>query len=93
GRRLPRMIAGKTARPFRYRDHGALVQLGGYDAYGALGRLGFFSGGFLKGRVAQAGHALLYRRHQARLHGLMPMLGLWLADVLTAGTRPRARLS
>ncbi|WP_279484010.1 NAD(P)/FAD-dependent oxidoreductase, partial [Aureimonas sp. SK2] len=92
-RHLPTLIAGGTAPAFQYRDFGSLVSLGGYDAYGTLGRVGLFRGGFLKGRVAQLGHALLYRRHQARLHGLGRGSLLWLADVLNARVRPRARLT
>jgi hypothetical protein len=30
----------------------------------SLRKFGFFRGGFAKGRVAQIGHALLYRSHQ-----------------------------
>jgi NADH dehydrogenase len=93
GRWLPDLIAGRTAPPFWYRDLGALVQLGGYDAYGALGRFGVFGGGFLRGRVAQAGHAFLYRRHQMRLHGVAAAIGLWAADHLSAGARPSTKLN
>ncbi len=93
GRRLPEMIAGRDAPPFRHRDLGALVQLGGYDAYGALGRFGVFGRGFLRGRVAQAGHAFLYRRHQMRLHGTLAALGLWAADHLVRRARPATKLT
>ena len=90
------MIAGRSVPDFRYRDAGALVSLADYDAYGALGDFGFFKGGikngFFRGRLAQAGHALLYRRHQARLHGAPRAAGLWLSDVVTARTRPIEKL-
>ena len=79
-RHLPALIEGRGAPPFRYRDFGSLVALGGYDAYGALGRFGVFGRGFLRGRVAQLGHAFLYRRHQWRLHGLRRMLLLWVEE-------------
>jgi NADH:ubiquinone reductase (H+-translocating) len=87
-RHLTALIAGRSAPPFRYRDFGALVSLGGYDAYGMLGRFGLFSGGFLKGKVAQLGHAMLYRSHQARLHGPVRGSLLWLSDTLAARVRP-----
>ncbi|MEH3036118.1 MAG: FAD-dependent oxidoreductase [Sphingomonas adhaesiva] len=93
GRWLPKMIAGRKAPPFRYRDLGALVQLGGYDAYGALGRFGVFGRGFLHGRMAKAGHAFLYRRHQMRLHGTLAALALWVADHLVNFVRPTSKLS
>lgn len=80
GRRLPALVAGRTVPPFRYRDRGALVSLGEYDAFGSLGSYGLFGDRFLRGRIAQLGHALLYRRHQVRLHGLRRALLLWIAD-------------
>ncbi|PZU15078.1 MAG: FAD-dependent oxidoreductase [Sphingobium sp.] len=92
-RHLPALIAGKTVPPARYRDFGALVSLGGYDAFGTLGRFGFFEGGFLRGRVAQLGHAMLYRSYQARLHGVGRGTLLWLVDTINRRVRPTARLS
>ncbi|MEH3099129.1 NAD(P)/FAD-dependent oxidoreductase [Sphingomonas adhaesiva] len=93
GRWLPTIVLGEKAPAFRYRDLGALVQLGGYDAYGALGQFGIFGRGFLRGRVAQAGHAFLYRRHQMRLHGIGPALRLWLAERIAGKARPSSKLS
>jgi len=90
---LPDLIAGKSAPPARYHDFGSLVSLGGYDAFGSLGRFGFFDGDFIRGRVAQLGHALLYRSYQARLHGIWKGSLLWLADTVARRVRPAARLS
>ena len=92
GRYLPEILEGRTVPDFAYRDFGALVSLGGYDAYGSLGKFGFYKGGFIRGRVAQIGHLLLYRRHQARIHGLWRAGLLWLSDLVAAGIRPRIRL-
>ncbi|WP_066765304.1 NAD(P)/FAD-dependent oxidoreductase [Sphingobium sp. CCH11-B1] len=92
GRQLPRMLNDYPVPAFRYHDFGSLVSLGGYDAYGTLGRFGLFRGGFLKGRVAQLGHALLYRRHQARLYGPVRGSLLWLADCVGGAIRPTQRL-
>lgn len=91
-RHLPTLIAGKRAPDFRYHDFGSLVSLGGYDAYGSLGRFGLFKGGFIRGKVAQLGHAMLYRSFQARLHGFWRGGLLWLSDTLAARVRPSARL-
>lgn len=93
GRHLPAMLEGKKAPAFRYHDFGSLVSLGGYDAYGTLGRFGLFKGGFLRGRVAQLGHALLYRRHQARIYGPVRGSLLWLADILNSSVRRREKLA
>lgn len=91
-RYLPRLIAGDRVPPFTYRDFGALVSLGGYDAFGSLGKFGFLKPAFLRGRVAQLGHAMLYRSHQARLHGFRRGTALWLVDLLNARVRPSIRL-
>ena len=39
---------GEPVPPFRFRDLGALVSLSDYNAFGTLGRFGFFKGGFIK---------------------------------------------
>ena len=90
---LPSLIDGNPAPPATYHDFGSIVSLGGYDAFGSLGRFGFFDGGFIRGRVAQLGHALLYRSYQARLHGVWRGSLLWLADMIARRVRPPARLS
>jgi NADH dehydrogenase len=90
-RHLPGWLNGGELPPFRYREFGSLVSLGGYGAYGSLGQFGLFSDGFIKGRVAQLGHVMLYRSHQARLHGFWRGSLLWLADTINAYVRPRLR--
>jgi NADH dehydrogenase len=79
--------------PFRFRDLGALVSLSDYNAFGTLGRFGFFKGGFIKGRFAQLSHALLYRRHQLSLHGPFRAALLWLAQRINALVQPNIRIS
>jgi NADH dehydrogenase len=91
-RRLPSLIAGAGVPAFSYHDFGSLVSLGGYEAFGSLGRFGFFRGGFIRGRVAQLGHVMLYRSHQARLHGFWRSGLLWFADRINARVRPSIRL-
>lgn len=93
GRRLPAILDGKEVPAFRYHDFGSLVSLGGYDAYGTLGRFGLFQGGFLRGRIAQLGHSLLYRRHQARIYGPVRGSLLWVADSLASSVRRREKLA
>lgn len=91
-RHLPAALAGTAIPPFRYRDFGSLVSLGGYDAFGSLGKFGFFKGGFIRGRVAQFGHAMLYRSHQSRLHGFWRGGLIWLVDRINSRLRPSIRL-
>jgi NADH:quinone reductase (non-electrogenic) len=78
--------------PFRFRDFGALVALSDYNAFGTLGRFGFFKGGFIKGRFAQLSHAMLYRRHQLSLHGPGRAALLWVADGINALVQPGIRI-
>jgi hypothetical protein len=49
------LCRGRRAIPLR--DLGALVSLGNYNAFGSLGRFGFFKGGYIKGRLGQPSHA------------------------------------
>lgn len=76
--------------PFRFRDLGALVSLSDYNAFGTLGRFGFFKGGFIKGRFAHLSHA---RRHQLSLHGPGRAALLWLAQPINALVQPDIRIS
>jgi NADH dehydrogenase len=93
-RHLPAWLRkGKPIPPFRFRDFGALVALSEYNAFGTLGRFGFFKGGFIKGRFAQLSHAVLYRRHQLSLHGPFRAALLWLADRINALVQPSIRIS
>jgi NADH dehydrogenase len=91
-RHIPAWLNGAELPPFRYRDFGSLVSLGGYGAYATLGKFGLFGSGFIKGRVAQLGHILLYRSHQSRLHGFWRGSLIWLADIINSYVRPRLRL-
>ena len=75
------------------RHFGALVALSDYNAFGTLGRFGFFRGGFIKGRFAQLSHAVLYRRHQLSLHGPWRFALLFLADQLNGLVQPKIRIS
>lgn len=89
---LDGLIHDEDVPVFKYKDFGSLVSLGGYGAYGSLGQVGLFKRAFIRGKVAQFGHALLYRRHQARLHGFWRGGLLWLIDMLSRRVRPAAKL-
>ena len=93
-RHLPAWLRnGKPVPPFRFRDFGALVAISDYNAFGTLGRFGFFKGGFIKGRFAQLSHAVLYRRHQLSLHGPVRAALMWLAERINALIQPSIRIS
>jgi len=90
---LPDAIShGKPIPDFAYRDLGALVSLGEYDAYGSLGKFGLFNGVTIRGRIAQFSHTMLYRSHQARLHGFWRGGLLWVVDLLNSRLRSSIRL-
>lgn len=91
-RHLPAWLEGAPMPGFRYRDFGSLVSLGRYNAFGSLGRFGFFRGGFVRGRFAQLSHIMLYRSHQARLHGFWRGSLLWLASRIDRLASPSIRM-
>ena len=93
-RHLPAWLdKGRPVPPFRFHDLGALVALSDYNAFGTLGRFGFFKGGFIKGRFAQLSHAMLYRSHQLSLHGPGRATLIWMADGINALVEPDIRIS
>lgn len=89
---LPRALEGRPVRDFRHRDMGALVSLADYDAFGSLGQFGLFHGQTFRGRLAQLSHVMLYRSHQARIHGFWRGGLLWLVDRLNSRVRAPIRL-
>lgn len=92
-RHFPRWLEQQVTIPdFSLRDLGALVSLSGYNAFGTLGRHGLFSNRFIRGRFAQLSHVMLYRMHQAQLHGLGRASLLWLSDAIASAVRPSIRV-
>ncbi len=89
---LPQYLQSGDLPEFEPRDYGSLISLGRYNAFGSLGKLGILSGVFLKGRAAQFSHAMLYRSHQARIHGVWRGSVLWLLDRIAASVHPKVRL-
>ena len=92
-RHIERALHGGTVPAFTYRDQGALVSLGKYSAYGTLGAAGLYPGCFIRGRLAQLGHAWLHRRHQASVLGWHRAPLAWLAEATNAWAHPSIRLS
>lgn len=90
---LPGWLRGRPLPDFVFHDFGALVSLSDYNAFGTLGRFGFFSGGFIRGRFAQLSHAMLYRQHQQALHGFGKAMALWTAERINGLVQPKIRLS
>jgi len=91
-RMLPRRIAGKPLKPWRYRDFGSLVSLGEYSTVGTL--MGALLGGslFVEGLFARIMYVSLYRMHLYALHGAAKVILDTLAKLITRRTEPRVKL-
>ncbi|HKA45729.1 MAG TPA: NAD(P)/FAD-dependent oxidoreductase [Burkholderiales bacterium] len=91
-RMLPRRLAGRPLKPWRYRDFGSLVSLGEYSTVGTL--MGALFGGtlFVEGLFARFMYVMLYRMHLYALHGVAKVLFDTLARLITRRTEPRVKL-
>jgi NADH:ubiquinone reductase (H+-translocating) len=89
---LPRRLAGKPLKPWRYRDFGSLISLGQYSTVGSL--MGALLGGaiFVEGLFARFMYISLYRMHLYALHGLAKVVFDTLARMITRRTEPRVKL-
>jgi NADH dehydrogenase len=91
-RAIRRQLAGKTLRPWRYRDFGSLVSLGEYTTVGNL--MGNFVGGniWLEGLFARWMYMSLYKMHEIALHGYWRTALSTLGRMIAAQTEPRVKL-
>ena len=91
-RMLPRRLAGRPLKPWRYRDFGSLVSLGEYSTVGSL--MGALLGGtiFIEGLFARLMYVSLYRMHLYALHGAAKVILDSLAKLITRRTEPRVKL-
>ena len=91
-RMMPRRLAGKPLKPWRYRDFGSLVSLGEYSTVGSL--MGALLGGslFVEGLFARFMYVMLYRMHLYALHGAARVLLDTVARLITRRTEPRVKL-
>lgn len=89
---LPRHVAGKPLKPWRYRDFGSLISLGEYSTVGTL--MGALLRGslFVEGLFARFMYVMLYRMHLYALHGPAKVILDTLARMITRRTEPRVKL-
>lgn len=89
---IPRILAGRSPRPWRYRDFGSLVSLGEYSTVGNL--MGNFVGGniWLEGLFARWMYMSLYKMHELALHGFWKTALTTLGRMIAAQTEPRVKL-
>jgi NADH dehydrogenase FAD-containing subunit len=90
--RVHRRLAGKSLRPFRYRDFGSLVSLGEYSTVG--NPMGFLVGGSLliEGYFARLMYLSLHLMHDYALHGFVKVFLDTLVRIITRRTEPHVKL-
>jgi NADH dehydrogenase len=91
-RTLKGRLQGRAPTPFRYRDFGSLVSLGGYQSVGTL--MGFITGGQLRieGWLAKMFYVSLYRLHVWALYGFWRMALDTVAGMIRRQTQPKVKL-
>jgi NADH dehydrogenase len=91
-RTLDRRLQGQPPQPFRYRDFGSLVSLGGYDTVGQL--MGFISSEKFRveGWLAKLFYISLYRQHVWALYGFWRMALDTLARMIRRQVEPKVKL-
>jgi NADH dehydrogenase len=89
---LLRRLDGAALTPFVYRDFGSLVSLGEYSTVGSLmgGLLG--RSVFIEGYFARIMYRLLYKMHQAALHGGRAVLLRTLLSGISQRPEPSVKL-
>ena len=90
-RSLTNRIKGKPLPVYVYKDYGSLISLGQYSTVGNL--MGNIIGNVtIGGLFARFMYISLYKLHQRALHGILRVILITLANLLTRPTRPRLKL-
>jgi NADH dehydrogenase len=91
-RELPRRLAGRDPRPWRYRDFGSLVSLGRYSTVGSLMDSITRGSLMIEGYFARVMYLSLYKMHELALHGPAKVCLDTLARMITRRTEPQIKL-
>lgn len=89
---LSRILQGKAALEFSYKDHGTLVSLGDYSTVGSL--MGAITSGsfFIEGIIAKWMYWSLHKHHQVAVNGWFhTWLSTW-AEAFNWARNPRIKL-
>jgi NADH:quinone reductase (non-electrogenic) len=91
-RSMRRLIGGRDAVPFVYRDYGSLVSLSRYSTVGSL--MGGLIGGKLavEGRLARLVYVSLYQMHLLAIHGWLRGIAMIVIGRVNQVIRPRLKL-
>jgi NADH dehydrogenase len=89
---LCNILKGKKVLPFRYKDFGSLISLGGEDTVGTL--MGFLQGKslFVEGKIAKFMYLNLYHGHQVKINGFWAALGMLLGKSIQEKFKPKVKL-
>lgn len=88
---LNRYLQGKELLTFHYNDYGSLVTLSRKSTVGSvMGK--FLSSFFIEGKIARLVYLLLYKKHQAVLHGYWHVFLTTINGFLVNKIRPRLKL-
>lgn len=88
---MERRLRGEEPGSFTYRDRGSLIALNEGHAVGRL--MGsVFGNQLIEGTMARLAYTMLYRKHQATLHGVPTTVLTALARWLTRHAHPRLKL-
>lgn len=83
---LPRRLAGKPLKPFRFHDKGSLISLSSSAVGVLMGNIG------IQGRMARLMYVSLYRLHQMALHGPFKTAVIFIKDMLSKNSGPTLKL-
>ncbi len=86
------ILLGEKAPPFRYKDFGSLISLGGHETVGTL--MGFLKGKslFVEGNIAKIMYLNLYQHHQIKIHGFVPAIGTMIGKNIHETFKPKVKL-
>lgn len=86
------ILLGERVPPFRYKDFGSLISLGGHETVGTL--MGFLKGKslFVEGNIAKIMYLNLYQHHQIKIHGFVPAMGTMIGKNIHETFKPKVKL-
>ncbi|MBX2886825.1 MAG: NAD(P)/FAD-dependent oxidoreductase [Granulosicoccus sp.] len=89
---ITRQLQGKSLKTFEFQDYGSLVSLSEYSTVGNL--MGNLMKGtlFIEGWVARFVYRMLYRRHQAAVHGIIATGMIMIGDRIHNATHSHLKL-
>lgn len=89
---IVKQVQGKSLSEFEYADHGALVSLSHFQAFGNVLDDLMHKTWKVEGKVAQLAYGSLYRQHQFALHGFWKTFWLMLVNLLEQRIKPKLKL-